>query len=395
MGVWQKSFPMFGFGWITALIVVAVAVFIEVSAALVFVFQLGPAQIQRYVWDPNVAGVRETWDAVSSEVDPYIGGPRVAGPIPSAEFSDGAPSCGSAYGDSFVLGLDVAEGKGWVEQLSHILGCRVANYAVGNYGTDQAYLRFREASDESPLVLLGINPNNVLDNVNQYDGFLDPTSTGPAALKGRFFFNASHQLEWSSRPQLDANGIVAMLRHPAQTLPRSYFLPDTPDGPVSARFPYTVTLARIALMPRLRNIFLRRAEWSDFYAADHRSGALQLMTAIIKAFVDLANARGKRSLIVMLPGSGSFREYANHGYFEYAPLVAALHAEGIGIFDPGAAMMEALHGRSICEFFVDARPAFAWLTSPVPCGGHYSTFANTVMARLVASELRRRGLSIN
>jgi hypothetical protein len=189
---------------------------------------------------------------------------------------------------------------------------------------------------------------------------------------------------------LDRDGFVAMNRNPAQTLPHSYFLPDTRDGPVALRFPYIVTLARVALMTRLHNILVRRAEWSSLYTSDHPSGALRLMAAICEAFAELAKARGERPLIVMLPLAASFREQANYGAFEYAPLVAALQAKGIEVFDPGTAMIDRLAGRSACEFYIRQRPATALLTSPLPCGGHYSTAGNTMMAQLVAAELRGR-----
>jgi hypothetical protein len=114
------------------------------------------------------------------------------------------------------------------------------------------------------------------------------------------------------------------------------------------------------------------------------------MVAICEAFAELAIDRGERPLIVVLPLAHSFREQANYGEFEYAPLVAALRAKGVEIFDPGAAMIHGLEGRSACEFFTQAHPETAWLTSPVSCGGHYSTVGNTTMAQLVAAELRRR-----
>jgi hypothetical protein len=82
------------------------------------------------------------------------------------------------------------------------------------------------------------------------------------------------------------------------------------------------------------------------YAAGHPSGALRLMTAICEAFAELAKARGKRPLIVMLPLAASFRKHANDGQFEYAPLVAALRAKGIEVFDPGTAMLDVVAGRS-------------------------------------------------
>jgi hypothetical protein len=357
---------------------------VESGAALICRFLVAPL-----IWNPDLEQARKNWDALASVADDEIGGYRVSGAKSNSEFPDSGHSCGSAYGDSYVGGADVANDKGWIEQLSHLLGCRVTNYAVGNYGTDQAYLRFRQVHDASPIALLGINPNNVEDNINQYDGLLG-SALEPTALKGRFLLDSAGQLKWLPRPRQDREGFIAMNRNPAQTLPHSYFLPDTPDGPVILRFPYTLTLARVALMTRLHNILMRRAAWSSLYSTDHPSGALRLMTAICQAFADLAKARGQRPLIVMLPLSHSFREKANYGEFEYAPLVAALQAKGIEVFDPGQAMIDDLAGRSACEFYTNAHSGFALLTSPVPCGGHYSAAGNTTMAKLVAAELRRR-----
>ncbi|MDQ6701668.1 MAG: hypothetical protein M3Z96_00405 [Pseudomonadota bacterium] len=264
-------------------------------------------------------------------------------------------------------------------------------------------MRFRAVNDQAPLALLGLNPNTIMDNVNQYDGFLG-SSLAPAALKGRFLLDAFGRLEWLDRPRLDADHFVAMHRNPEKTLPHSYFLPDARDGPITLRFPYAVSLVRVALMPRVHELVAGRTGWSGMYATDHPAGALPLMAAICEAFVDLANSRGQRTLIVMLPLANSFREQANYGEFEYAPLVAALAAKGIEVLDPGAAMLGALGGRSYCEFFAwpvigepsphnfqhYATAVKAWFRSRLPCGGHYSSFGNTTMAKLVAAELRRR-----
>jgi hypothetical protein len=371
------------------IIALSLIAIVEISATLVCRLLPTKLRLNHFLWNPNLEEARNNWNALSSVADDELGSYRVSGAKQNSEYPESGKSCGSAFGDSYVGGADVANDEGWVEQLSHLLGCRVSNYAVGNYGTDQAYLRFRQVRDASPMVLLGINPNNVMDNINQYDGLLG-SALEPGALKGRFLIDSSDRLTWLPRPHLDEGGFVAMNRNPAEALPHSYFLPDTPDGPVAVGFPNSISLVRVALMPRLHNILARRAEWSSLYAADHPSGALRLMAAICEAFAELAKARGQRPLIVMLPLADSFREKANYGEFEYAPLVAALRAKGIEIFDPGTAMIESLAGRSVCEFYTHPHPEAAWLASPVPCGGHYSTIGNTTMARLVADELRRR-----
>jgi hypothetical protein len=364
---------------------------VEGSSALVCRLLSTFSQTSRFIWNPDLEQARSNWNAHALLADQEIGGFAASGAKQNSEFPGNAQSCGSAYGDSFVSGWEVADGDGWVERLSHALGCRVTNYAVGGYGTDQAYLRFQKISDDSAMVLLGIDSNSIMDVVSQYDGFLG-SEPEPYLLKGRFLLDSYQHLQWAPQPHLDANGFVALHRNPAHVLPHSYFLPDTPDGPVTFRFPYAVTLARVALMPSLHDILARRAEWSGLYGAHHPSGALQLMVSISEAFVDLANARGKRPLIVVLPVAASFRQQANHGEFEYAPLVAALRAKHIDVFDPGAAMIAALGGHTACELFTHrhAETSFAWLASPLPCGGHYSSFGHEILARLVYAELRSR-----
>ena len=372
--------------WLVSIVCALIAV--ECSAALICWLMSTTPLTGRLLWRPDLELARNNWNAHLSVTDEAIGGLAASGLKPNSEFSDGAQPCGSAYGDSFVGGAEVPNDEGWVEQLSHALGCRVNNYAVGGYGPDQAFLRFQQGLDDSPMVLLGLDPNGIMDVVLQYDGFV----TGelePFSLKGRFLLEPSGRLKWLPPPRLDANGFVAMHRNPEHVLPHSYFLPDTRDGPVTFRFPYAVTLARVALMPRLHDALLRRSEWSSLYHPDHPSGALQLMIAISEAFVELAKARGKHALIVMLPVAGSFREQANHGEFEYAPLVAALRTKHIQVFDPGNAIIAALEGRSPCELFTHQQAGMAWLASPLPCGRHYSSLANTILARLVGAEIRR------
>jgi len=125
-----------------------------------------------------------------------------------------------------------------------------------------------------------------------------------------------------------------------------------------------------------------RPSWADFYRADHRSGALALTAAIVEAFVRESERRGKRVLIVMLPGASSFRARAEFGQPEYAPLIAALAARKIEVFDPSSALLIALGQRSYCELYI----------TPAECNGHFGIEGSRVIADVVMAELRRRRL---
>src|SRR5262249_24481055 len=125
------------------------------------------------------------------------------------------------------------------------------------------------------------------------------------------------------RPRVDRDGYLALTSDPASVIPNDYLLPDTRDGPVRVRFPYSLALARLVVMPRLWARLTGRPPWAGSFQADHPSGALPLSIAIVEAFNRVAAERGEHMLVVMLPGNNSFRGHAKFGEFEYQPLSTA------------------------------------------------------------------------
>ena len=343
------------------------------------------------VWNPDI-DASKVWAAAGGNWDDELGWPSprdaVAPPRDQTgakynpDFSQSNYPCASVYGASFVWGDDIPLADGWVEQLSRKLGCWVANYGVPAYGTDQAYVRFqRMKQDQAPVTMLGFSPEHIMLDVNQYRGFMG-YGPSPTGIKGRFILDGEGRLEWIHRPRISEKEFVEFLRDPANLLPHEYLLPDTPDGPVTLRFPYTLTVARVALMPRLRVRFTGRPSWADFYRAGHRSGGLALTAAIVEAFVREAEHRGKRALIVVLPGASSFRAEAKFGQPEHAPLIDALAAKNIDVFDPSPALLTALGQRSYCELY----------TAPIDCEGHFGIEGSRIVADVIMAELRQRGL---
>ena len=343
------------------------------------------------VWNPDI-DASKVWAAAGGNWDDELGWPSprdaVAPPRDrtgakyNPDFSQSNYPCASVYGASFVWGGEIPLADGWVEQLSRKLGCWVANYGVPAYGTDQAYVRFqRMKQDQAPVTMLGFSPEHIMLNVNQYRGFMG-YGPSPTGIKGRFILDGEGRLEWIHRPRISEKEFVEFLRDPANLLPHEYLLPDTPDGPVTLRFPYTLTVARVALMPRLRVRFTGRPSWADFYRAGHRSGGLALTAAIVEAFVREAERRDKRALIVVLPGASNFRAEAKFGQPEYAPLIAALAAKNIDVFDPSPALLTALGQRSYCELY----------TAPADCEGHFGIEGSRIVADVIMAELRQREL---
>jgi hypothetical protein len=372
-----------------AIVVLLVLAAIEAGAAAVYWLAVIP-RAGFLMWAPDVAFAREAWTMESAVTDAELVWPLDPTAPPrdrsgakyNADFPQPEHACVSAYGDSFVWGEDVPPADGWVEQLARLMGCRIANYGVSGYGTDQAYLRFRKTTlDDAPVVMLGIFPENLTRNVNQFRGFLG-MRLDPISLKGRYLLDGAGRLQWIARPQLGLPDITALLQRPVDLLPHEYFLPDSRDGPVTPSVSHLASLARLALVPRARTAALGRPLWADFYAADHPSGALPLTIAIVEAFVQEAQRRSKRALAVILPSCSSFRGRPAQGEFEYAPLVSALTRKGIDVLDGGTALLAALGGRSY----------FMLYSQPTTCRGHFGREGGALMAQIAAAALAERGL---
>ena len=375
--------------WATAILLLLA---VMEGASAIFLHMVIGSTAHFLIWNPDLDAAHRQWISAAGNWDDELGWPSPREAVSSPRNSTGAKfnpdfpqtehPCASAYGNSFVWSDDIPLADGWIEQVSRKLGCRVANYGVGGYGTDQAYLRFTHMTrDDAPIVLLGIFPENIMRNVNQYRGFIGFTQD-PRWLKGRFVLDGAGKLEWIHRPRTDEAGFVRLLREPASVVPRDYLLPDTHDGPVTLRYPYLLTLARLTLMPRVWVRITAAPTWTNFFRPDHPSGGLALTAAIAEAFAREAKLRGKRALVVMLPGVGSFRNIAKFGEREYAPLLTMLADNQVDVFDPSAAILAALGQRSYCELY-----AF-----PANCTGHLGIAGSGIVADVVASELRRRGL---
>src|SRR5207249_8434311 len=88
-------------------------------------------------------------------------------PRPDPAFAPGRPPCVATYGDSFTLGA--ADDATWPHHLARALGCPVANYGIGGYGSAQALMLFRAQRrlDRAPVVILAPLTETGMRNVNQ------------------------------------------------------------------------------------------------------------------------------------------------------------------------------------------------------------------------------------
>ena len=293
---------------------------------------------------------------------------------------DKSPACVSLYGDSFVAGNRIAQWC-WSNLLSRLLSCRVANYGVGAYGTDQAYLRFRNNRDDTAhIVILGFVSENILRNINRYRDFLysgQPWSK--FNLKPRFVLNAQGELILIPLPEFSYGEFLREIDSPTAALKGEYFLPGGESGIFRCKFPYTLTVIKVWL----RNFHIRAKlkgfpMYAEFYAPGHPSGALGVSFAIIKQFCQEAKAAGRRPVILVMPTCLDFKYYQKHGDWAYANITTLLKNENIEFLDAGEKMERYLQGRNPLEIFETS--------------GHFNREGENLLANIVYQYLKENAL---
>jgi len=331
------------------------------------------------VYRPPTVG---DYDAYLRQRDPLLGWPLRAPDarrdasgsriVPAAP-DPSAPACLSLYGDSFTFGEDVAPEAAWGNLLAQRLGCRVANFGVGAYGSDQALLRFEvNRADRAPLILLGHMAENVARNVNQFRGFLFAEST--VRLKPRFVLGNDGDLELIPLPDLSRAEYERMLHHPEAVLAHEGLLPGTRYGPVWGGLPHTLTLFRALASDRVAAYLRGGAYWNDLYRPDDPSRALALTAAILERFVDTAARQGRRGLVLVFPTRADLLRRRAGQPWPYAPLLAELRRRRIDVLDVGEPLLAAPPG---VDLFVAN-------------GQHFNEEGNRRVAEAVEAFLRRR-----
>ena len=334
----------------------------------------------------NEDGIRE---AYRYKPDPRLGWPsperigtgdfdrsgsRVIPSFPDPE----QESCVSTYGDSYTWGTDVTAEFAWSNVLSKMLDCRVSNFGVGGYGTDQAYLRFKyNDRDKAKIVLLGYTSENLVRNVTQFYDFLYPVLA--FSLKPRFILE-NGALKLVTFPQLSVDEYRAMTLDPGKFLTHDYLLPGGPAGTVRAGFPFTLSLLKALGNYRIQAQLGGQSFWGAFYSAEHPSQALKITTLIMQSFDRDAKAAGKTPIVIMFPWTNDLREYQKHKNWIYQPLIDGLRSKGIDVFNIGDGMAKHLGKRSPCDLNFGC------------VGSHLNQEGNEVAARLIAEYLKGRNL---
>jgi hypothetical protein len=287
--------------------------------------------------------------------------------------------CASLYGDSFTWASEVLDEEAWGNRVSRALGCRVANFGVPDYGSDQAFIRYRgNADDRSRVVVLSHLSENVLRNVNQYRALLYTGSL--YGLKPRFVLGPRGALREIPLPGITSEEYPHFVNDPGRFLHHEFFVPDGPSGIRTLGFPYTLSIVSAFRHFHIQ-AQLRGVPWyADFYSPDHPSRGLEVTTAIIETFVREAIQRQQTPLPVILPTRLDFEHHVETGAWPHEPLVDALAKREIALLDVAPAL-DTLRG--------DVR-----LDALFSASGHYTPEGNALVAEIVATRLARAELGL-
>lgn len=295
-------------------------------------------------------------------------------------FPDSLAPCVALYGDSFTWASEVDDADAWSSVLGRLLDCRVANYGVGGYGSDQAYLRYLQHEQQrpnetarAPVVVLNHLSENILRNVTQYFGML--YHGHEHGFKPRFVLGENGTLTLAPLPTFSRQAYLAAVDRPEDVFPDDHFAPGGPGGVTRLRFPYLLSILKAFRHYHVRAALTRTPRYEPFYDPGHEAEGLQLTSAILSAFVADVTGNGASALVTLLPTGEDLLAYQARQRWPYQPLLDTLEARGLPVLNVGSGLMEHLRGEDPCLLFDS-------------CGGHYNERGYEAIAQIVHAHLQ-------
>jgi hypothetical protein len=286
------------------------------------------------------------------------------------------PALVSLYGDSFTTAFGVDHEHAWANVLSEMLNCRVSNFGISAYGTDQAYLSFlQNRQDPAKVVILGVFVGDMQRIVNQFRNLIS-YNVRICLIKPRFIFDPEGRMILVPIPALTKSEYYEMQTTPSLVFQHEFFLADGPSGFQVARFPYLWRIIKLSPFI-LRHAILGGDPYDDLYQPGNPSRALDLMMAIIKEFCCEARKRGKQPVILIIPSNQYISDYQRHHRWWHQPLIDRLSKSGLAYIDAGPGFIQYLGGGD-------------WETLYSKTHHHLNNAGNHLLARIVYDYLNSK-----
>lgn len=204
-------------------------------------------------------------------------------------------------------------------------GCKVVNYGVGGYGSDQAYLKFRQHLENGiircgDIVVLNHLSENILRNSNRNRSNLYPSPGGESALllKPTISFEKDGSMKVNSLPKIISASELSSIKDTGVStatlngedlrfVPNRYFFGST----IIPSFPYSISLMRTLFHWHVYPRFFLRPRHAPFYA--HYSNSLYNLSSLVTRFHDDCLSVGCISVSTDLPVADDFKEINAYG----------------------------------------------------------------------------------
>ena len=334
---WLVVYGKYKFYLFYFLLFLVLLLFIEVTAYLTCNF------LSKYAVFYNPSLIKQDYLDYLSKRDIILGWPNRSifglndeydydGGRISPAYSSKFKPCISLYGDSFTWSEEVDNDHAWGNILSIFIKCRVANYGVVGYGTDQAFLRFKNNDkDTSNIVVLNHLSENIIRNINQFRFFIFPGKE--YSFKPRFILNPDKTISLIDTPNIKYEEINLFLKHPEKFLKHEYFLPGDQAGIGTIKFPYSLSLIKAVvsnyeLIAKLHGY----PRYMEFYDPEHHSQGLYITIGIFDEFVHEAEARQKLPIISIIPTCRDLIYYQKNKVWPYKNLLDLAREKGYPMF---------------------------------------------------------------
>lgn len=310
------------------------------------------------------------------------------------------PASIATFGDSYVFCRQVADGETWQSVLSDSMKVGVLNYGVGNYGVDQALLRYeREVLPASTkLVVMGFVPETICRVQSCWKHYLEFGNT--LAFKPRFAFEANGRLQLLDNPIKQGSNFknLEVLLPSVRQNDRFY---EERFRNLQFRFSYLLSFMRNparhtrvigavcvrwgARLLGVKSPWLENLPFSlimrDNIRFSHRlygeKASTDLLSAILMRFKSKAESRGQIPLVVLMPQLLDLK-LASNGHLPYVDFFRDLSAQ-VNVLD----LSESLLGMPLDKLYINDQ-----------YGGHFSAHGNEIVGREIQAWIRTNAKQI-
>ena len=302
----------------------------------------------------------------------------------------------AVFGDSYAFCRQVEDNETWPYHLSGMIKTPILNFGVGNYGIDQAILRYERTAlpDSVKVVVLCFVPETICRVHSMWKHYLEFGNT--FAFKPRFVLSEGI-LELRPNPMQNFSDFEKLRDRLPEIQKTDYFYKNK-FKKIQFRFPYTVSFLRnikrnssligLLVMRKIARLLKWKSPWleeapfgvvmsgniDDAHRLYKENETSMLLEAILLRFKKSAEERGHHPVVLVMPQLIDLKKL-NQSKKSYVPFFEGL-SQKMDISDMTA-------------WCASAKPEDSLYAEDV-YGGHFSNEGNRLVAGHLAPWLSQK-----